>query len=275
VEICIDYSFARPNPAAIRAAGVSGVMRYLSHSPAKNLSVGEAGALKSAGLWIGLNWESTATRVNTAGAGGGQTDARIANAMADQLGVPAAAAIFYSCDTAPNVAAARAYFLGVRSAGGRPVGWYGGALTGRILRSEGLVSYVWVANAASWSGFRHWDDMANAARTWSDVHMLQHVDRPLPGLDPGAYDLNEVLRPFPAWGRDLVPVPVKPKVMADMDLSGKFVSYLRLRQGAWLLSEDGGIFTLEGHFYGAPHGKPYWHGRKGARCGRIRTLLLG
>jgi hypothetical protein len=110
--LAIDYSFARPTPAAIKAAGVSGVMRYLGGSRNKDLTAGEAADLLAQGLWIGLNWESSAQRVNVGGMAGGLDDAHSANAQADQIGAPHDAVIFYSCDTNPNLGAARQYFQG-------------------------------------------------------------------------------------------------------------------------------------------------------------------
>jgi hypothetical protein len=45
----IDYSYGRPRPSAIAAAGYSFVCRYLSGNPAKNLTAAEADALRAPG----------------------------------------------------------------------------------------------------------------------------------------------------------------------------------------------------------------------------------
>jgi hypothetical protein len=215
--LAIDYSFARPTPAAIKAAGVSGVMRYLGGSRNKDLTAGRPRTCWPRGLWIGLNWESSAQRVNVGGMAGGLDDAHSANAQADQIGAPHDAVIFYSCDTNPNLGAARQYFQGVKSAGGRRIGWYGGMQVGLQLVRDGLVQYVWVANAASWSGFSHWNDMAPVVRSTPGVHLLQTLEH----LNLPAHDVNEVLGDFPAWGRAAPapqppPPPATTRTMGDM-----------------------------------------------------------
>jgi hypothetical protein len=261
-ELVIDYSFARPDPHVIKAAGVVGVMRYLSHPSSKDLSAAEAHALLDVGLWIGLNWETTANRAITGGATGGAADAASANNLADSIGAPHNIPIFYSVDTAPtDEQAIEEYFKGVRSQGRRPVGVYGGLGLGLHLRAKNIAEYVWVANAASWSGFSHWDAMANAARI-SPAHLLQHVDRPLPGLPPTAYDLDETINYFPAWGRKAPEI-----VRQDMhiDTTSPIVSYLHNDEGVYVALEDGGVLAFEGPFRGSAFGKPYFHGKRAAR----------
>ena len=51
---------ARKATACRSAAGYSGVIRYLSFEPLKNLSIGERDRLWAEGLSIGLVWETTA-----------------------------------------------------------------------------------------------------------------------------------------------------------------------------------------------------------------------
>jgi len=86
--LAIDYAWARPDPAAIRAAGYTAVLRYLSADPTKNLSAAEAAALLEAGLGIGLIWETTAQR-SQSGAEAGAADGEAAVAQARALGFPA------------------------------------------------------------------------------------------------------------------------------------------------------------------------------------------
>jgi hypothetical protein len=45
--------------------------------------------------------------------------------------------------------------------------------------------------------------------------------------------------------------------------------------GAWLLGDDGGIWTLSGHFYGAAAGQAYFAGRHGARLVVPGTVVPG
>lgn len=75
--------------------------------------------------------------------------------------------------------------------------------------------------------------------------------------DPGALDLAAFI----------VGSQHQAAVEPDMHLvlTSPIVSYLRVEgKGAWLALEDGGIITLEGHFYGTPVGHAYWHGHKAA-----------
>src|SRR4051812_26945212 len=53
----VDYSWSRPSPGWLRSAGFSFAARYLSHDSTKNISRGEADALRSAGVDIVANWE--------------------------------------------------------------------------------------------------------------------------------------------------------------------------------------------------------------------------
>lgn len=228
-ELAIDYSFSRPAPAAIKAAGVAGVIRYTTGD--KAITRVEAEVLRALGIWIALVRETDPSRINTAGSDGGMADAVEENGFADELGYPADAVIFYACDTTPSRAGAFAYFTGVRAAHRtRLIGWYGGMQVGLALKAAGLVDVVWVANAASWSGFRHFDELAPVARQAVGVSMLQSTVRTLPGLNPSSYDLDEVLVPFPAWGSSPAPAPAPPKPIppVTIGLPGETMSATRV-----------------------------------------------
>ncbi|MDA8440498.1 MAG: DUF1906 domain-containing protein [Propionibacterium sp.] len=173
----VDYSLARPDPASIVSSGAAGVMRYLSHTPAKNLSAGERDALHAAGLAVGLVWETDG--VTTGGAGVGASHAQQANAQADALGYPVDCPIFYATDHDYDPAAVAGYYLGVASAGGRPWGVYGGI---RVV--DGVAApYSW--QTAAWS----------AGRISDRAHIYQRVGgAPIPGID-----VNDLRRPLPMW----------------------------------------------------------------------------
>lgn len=176
------------------AAGYRVVLRYVCQDTAsthgKLISKTEYDALRAAGLEVLLNYEWSTQRPLAAGAAGGQLDAEVANAQADNVGYPTTKPIYVSVDTAATVDQVRPYFQGWR-ASRRPVGFYGGQQVGLALLREGLVSHLWVANAASWSGFNSWD--ALRANVSGEAHMIQHLDHPL-GF-AGAIDHNEILRP--------------------------------------------------------------------------------
>lgn len=189
-----DYSFARPDPNALKAAGYEGVMRYLCPDlPAthgKLILPPEYDALLAAGLTVTCNFEWFQTRP-TQGHDAGYSDAQIANQQAVALGYPAGRVIYYSVDTGTTVDAVRPYFQGIHDAAGPYlVGFYGGQPIGLELMREGLVSHLWIANAASWSGFPDWQSLR--AGVAPEAHLIQHLDHPL-GFD-GEIDHNEVLR---------------------------------------------------------------------------------
>lgn len=175
----IDYSTARPSPASIRAAGYSGVLRYLSNYPPKNLSASERDGLLAAGLTIGLVWETTATRANQ-GFSAGQDDARAAEAQADVLGYPGGCPIFYAVDYDAVPSAVTPYFAGATSVASRPVGVYGSANV-----VEG-VPVPWKWQATAWS----------RGRVSPQAHLYQRVG----GTTLAGTDVNDLLNDLPLWG---------------------------------------------------------------------------
>lgn len=195
----VDFSDSRPAIAALKAAGVKVVMRYLTRAPGpKCLTVDEAHGYIAAGIGVGLNFEDAAGNA-LKGAAEGIADAQFANDLADQLGAPADAWIWYSCDTGARYQQVAPYYRAVHGAGGRPAAFYGPLPVGQQLKTEGVIVGVWVADAASWSGFKSWDMLAIAARG-GGAHILQHLDHPLAGIPAAAYDFDEILQPFPTWG---------------------------------------------------------------------------
>jgi len=267
-EQAVDFSNARIAPHMLRAAGVTTVFRYLgpSYWP-KALTAAEAQTYLAGGVKIALNYEAAANGA-LQGATQGHADAVAANGFADAVTAPRNVPIFYSVDTAASYSEVFPYFQAAHAVGVRAVGFYGGLQVGLQLKAAGLVSYVWVANAASWSGYGNWTAMQTAAVA-QGAHVLQHLDHPLVGLDPLAYDYDEILRPFPRWG-DPPPVPPKPKVEAmynpALHLEPIVADCARPRGGAWLVAADGSVYGFGGAPYrGGANGKPFFVGRAAAR----------
>ena len=174
-------------------------MRYLSHDTSgKTLTRAEADSYHAAGIAVGLNFEDGTSNA-LGGAVQGMADAKFANQLADSLGAPADVEIWYSCDTNATFAQAAPYYRGAKSVGGRPVSFYGSLHIGLVLKAEGTVLNVWAANAASWSGYGSWDQLAVGARA-SSAAMLQHLDHPFAAIPAGDYDFDEILHPFSTWG---------------------------------------------------------------------------
>jgi hypothetical protein len=178
--LVLDWSQQKITPAFVakmKSLGVVGVMRYLSHNASKNLTHAEAKLLHDAGLWVGLVWETTATRASE-GENAGRADAMEAEKMASAMGYPKGAVIFYAVDYDADPAKVRPYFHGVKAVAKRPVGIYG--------------SYKVVS-----AGFADWRWQSTA---WS--HGLRDpkaVLFQLVGGRIGGTDENLFLRPFPAW----------------------------------------------------------------------------
>ena len=178
MSLLVDYSFNRPDPARIAAAGYVGALRYLSHDPSKNLTPAEADALHAAGLSIGLVWETTAGRA-TQGAAAGAADVAAAEGQARALGYPAGCPIFYAVDVDVPASYVTGYFQGVTASATYPVGVYASAGICDV------TTVPWRWQAAGWSG----GHLSAAA------HIVQRTGTPaIPGTDEDA-----VVKPVPLW----------------------------------------------------------------------------
>lgn len=149
-----DYSWARPHPKVLAAAGCIGVVRYVGPgNRGRDVTAGEVSALHAAGLGIGLVWETTTTAA-LAGWQAGYADVAAANRHADTLGYPAHLPIFYAVDTDVTPAQVRGpvadTFRGAIAQSPRPVRPYGEADVLDILCGElGLMDCGW--QCAAWS----------------------------------------------------------------------------------------------------------------------------
>ena len=170
----IDYAFGRPSIAALKAAGVKFVCRYLSRSPSKNLTHVEANALSEAGIWIVAVWETTAKRALD-GYAGGALDALDAQVMAQGCGMPRGRPIFFAVDwdaSSGQQAAINGYLDGAASVlGGSRVGIYGGY--GPVKRALDGGHATWAWQTLAWSGGR-WDSRAQLQQ-YSNDHTLGGV----------------------------------------------------------------------------------------------------
>jgi hypothetical protein len=190
--LLVDYAWQHPNPAAIKAAGFVGVMRYLSADPTKNLSKAEAVSLHAAGLGIGLIWETSGGRA-ASGYSGGVADVRAAEPQADVLGFPRFLPIGYAVDYDADPSVILPYVKGVMAAARHPVAVYGSRRVCEAVRTLG-VPYLWQCSA--WSGTAV-SSVANLYQRLAETH-------PISGTDE-----NVMILPYPLWGVGPVP-PVPP-----------------------------------------------------------------
>ena len=189
----LDYSSGWPSPAAIKAAGYVGVVRYVGtpgHS--KNLTRTEAQAMAAAGVPIALVYESTAGWI-LGGFQAGAGAARAALADAAACGVTVRC-VYFAADidvtSAAQMAAIEKALDGAAGVLGRErVGVYGEADVIDACLGGGYAVWGWQTRA--WSGGRLSDR----------AHLLQQIGYVYPGGVQA--DRNTVLRPD--WGQTPAP----------------------------------------------------------------------
>lgn len=200
----IDYAWHHPNPAAIKAAGYSFVIRYLSHDPTKDITAGEVVGLHAGGLGILLVFETTGGRA-TAGFAAGQADAEEAVRRAIALGYPDVCPLFFAVDEDVAVSAVEPYFAAVAQF--CPArGVYGGIDVVDPLMAGGAVPFGWQTSA--WSG----DRLSARAQ-------LYQRQRPTLQLAGGDFDEDVVLLPVNVWGPPATPKPTPAPTPAPTDWS--------------------------------------------------------
>jgi hypothetical protein len=222
----IDYSVLRPPIPLLKAAGVTGVGRYLGRDcePGyncihKNLTLPEKDALLAAGIEIWLSSEYAADAA-LGGAAQGTSDAQLANRQLHDLGMASpGTGVYYAIDFdipdyAPGLpegpANARAklgpvahYFDGIHA--GKPnheVDGYGGFWAIRRLLDAGLIRRGW--QTLAWSG----------GNTDPRISLLQLIQQVLGAADvdniPGVHVAK--VPDFGQWPRPVVPAPGGPFV---------------------------------------------------------------
>ena len=178
----LDYSLARPDPAAIVAAGYVGVLRYLAPEidAPKIITPVEYENLIGHGLKVVLNWEWYGNRARE-GAAAGTADAQEALRQANELGYTGC--IYFSVDyDAPpaDQPAINAYFQACAQVLGLArLGAYGGYWPLSRLFDAGLIRYGWQTFA--WSG----------GNRESRAHLYQNGAT----VFDGGADVNDILQP--------------------------------------------------------------------------------
>jgi hypothetical protein len=185
--------------ASLKAAGVSGVTRYLSWLPnSKVIQQAEFNRLTKGGVSVTLNWEFSA-RDWMGGGSVGQSHAAEAVRQARALGYAKGCSIIGSADFDMTAAewgsACRAYAIafatGIRAAG-YVAGVYGPWDVLARCRALGGFSIFWQAGmSTAWSGGRN-------AQRWPGAHLRQLRGGTVGGV---SVDVNEVL--IAAYGQYL------------------------------------------------------------------------
>jgi hypothetical protein len=167
----IDHSSAPPNPALLKAKGVTFVCRYLS-TPGnpKNVTLAEAFGLRAQSIDLVLVFETMADRA-LGGYANGVMDAKAAQEQATGVQWPDAP-IYFVVDfdeSDAQRAQVDAYFDGVASVIGWPrTGGYGGVRAISELFDRKKIRYGWQTYA--WSGSpTDWDPRAHIHQTRNGV----------------------------------------------------------------------------------------------------------
>lgn len=143
--------------AQIRAAGYTFACRYLvpcSGSLAwKALTASEARALSDVGLDILVVWETTANRCKD-GAAAGTADGAAARKLAESMGIPATAVLYFAVDYdagSEDYAVIEAYLRAARAnSGGYEVGVYGSYGVVEAMAARGACRGFWQCYAWSY-----------------------------------------------------------------------------------------------------------------------------
>jgi hypothetical protein len=176
----VDYSYDRPNPAGLKAAGYGFVIRYVGGSASKRITADEVQALQAAGLGIITVFEVTAYRMR-GGYSAGVSDANTAVTQATAAGAPQDFFCYFACDfdaAARDQTAINAYLDGAASVlgGFSRVGFYGGYWPLKRVLDAGKATKGWQTPA--WSGGNH----------DSRISLLQHAGEV--SIAGGACDVN-------------------------------------------------------------------------------------
>ena len=171
-----------PHIPAIKAAGISFVCRYASHSAWKNMTPEEVRALSKAMLAVVSVWESAGDHESFFTYPQGIMDGAAAFAFAQHIGQPFTAPIYFAVDCDCPAASVVDYFKGVRESLQRHgqigkdtynVGAYGSGAVCAGLKAAGLASWTWLAQSTGWS----------QSSTYSDWSIKQGASTRIAGMD--------------------------------------------------------------------------------------------
>jgi hypothetical protein len=201
----LDYSSGRPDLKKVKALLYGFVARYLFFPivGGKGITLGEATAIRAAGLGLVVVYESYAGRAKE-GPVAGVADGKTALAWARSIGFPDSRPLYFAVDFSPTTVElvfVDAYLKGVASViGAARVGVYG---------SYAVVEHCQATSTARW----FWQTYAwSAGKVSPHTHLLQYLNgQTVAGV---SVDLNESRQlDFGAWMPAVAPVVIaKPAV---------------------------------------------------------------
>ena len=149
----VDFSFSRPAPAAIKAAGCAGVLRYICAELAKRITVAEHLTYRAAGIPVALVYEDGAGDF-AGGANAGAAKAVIAAPQLVALAWPKDRPVYAAIDENLPVALYQLAYEGIHafaSALGRPDAIYGPRPFGYWAWKTHGVEYFWELGSSSFN----------------------------------------------------------------------------------------------------------------------------
>jgi len=193
--VLIDVAWSKPKAAAIKAAGYSGVLGYISHDASKDLGAKQAKLYIRAGLHVGFVFETTATEAEHHTATG-VADRRYAEQRAEAMGYPKTCPIFYAVDEDVSPEKVQAYFAGVFDGNTHPAGPYGSAEVVTFIAKLHPKAISW--QTVAWSG-----DVISAH---ASLYQRNTKTKPkVAGVASNGYDEDVVLKPIKLWNGELMP----------------------------------------------------------------------
>jgi LysM repeat protein len=223
----VDYSWARPGGAALKAAGKEFAVRYIPYPGhgGKGLNAAELADLRANGVAVALVFESYAGRA-LEGRGAGKQDAEESQRQVEALGMPKDLPIYFAVDfdAAENQQAAiDDYLRGAADAiGVGRVGVYGGYYVVKRCHENSTATYLWQTYA--WSG----------GQVLDGIHLFQYLNGQ--NLN-GAVDFCKALQdnygqlPADAPAPQPQPTPVQPANGSYTVKSGDTLSGIANRYG--------------------------------------------
>lgn len=159
------------NARKLKDLGYDFAIRYLvPHSYGKTIKKEEMANILNAGMMLGLVWETTANRANS-GAASGLQDGKCAKELAESMGVPHDAIIYFAVDYSPaadDYARIASYMIAAECAV-RPyrLGIYGSYFVVEAMSAQSIGAAYW--QCVGWSGGK-WSKAATIEqREWA-VH---------------------------------------------------------------------------------------------------------
>ena len=213
MPLAIDYSDARPSPAAIKAAGYSDVLRYVPTGFAgKDVSLPEIQEIHAAGLGIGFIWETTAQRA-TAGSPAGQEDGNICKSQLEKLKVSRGSPVFVNVGdfaaTPDELNAIVGYYYQFRFALGSDTIFRCGAYATSYLIAHMVAqgqTGIWWQNAIDDQGIS-----GSVVNTHASMYQRTSPTKSIAGSKPGDYDEDAFgfgpVPDIPFWKPSVSPSP--------------------------------------------------------------------